>query len=61
MIERRMLLRARGLGFLGIPGGVAAQPAGRTYRIGFLGGGSASGYAALVDEVLARADQVISE
>jgi putative tryptophan/tyrosine transport system substrate-binding protein len=49
MIERRTLLRALGLGLLGIPGGAAAQPAGRTYRIGFLGGGSASGYAALVD------------
>src|SRR5262245_51158551 len=45
MIDRRALLRALGLGLLGVPFGAAAQPAGRTYRIGFLGGASAPGYA----------------
>jgi len=67
MIERRTLLRALGLGLLGIPGRAAAQPARRTYRIGFLGGASASGYAPFVDafmlapDVLGGADQVIPE
>ena len=49
MIERRALLRALGLGFLGVPFPAVAQPAGRTYRIGFLGGASAAGYAPFVN------------
>jgi putative ABC transport system substrate-binding protein len=42
-------LAALALGLLATPLGIAAQPAGRLYRIGFLGGASASGYAALVE------------
>ncbi len=49
MIGRRALVRAAGLGLLTVPLRAAGQPKGRTYRIGFVGGGSASGYAALVD------------
>ena len=49
MIDRRAVLGALGLGLVGVPFGAAAQPAGRTYRIGFLGGASAAGYAPLVD------------
>ncbi len=49
MIGRRALIRAAGLGLLAVPLRAAGQPAGRTYRIGFVGGGSAPGYAALVD------------
>jgi ABC-type uncharacterized transport system substrate-binding protein len=52
MIERRALLRALGLSLLGVPFPAVAQPAGRTYRIGFLGGASAPGYASLVDAFL---------
>ena len=37
------------MALLGVPFGAAAQPAGRTYRIGFLGGASAAGYASFVD------------
>jgi putative ABC transport system substrate-binding protein len=49
MIERRALLRTLGLGLLGASSRAAAQPAGRTYRIGFLGGASAPGYRTLVE------------
>lgn len=49
MIGRRALLRTAGLGLVAVPLGVAGQPAGRSYRIGFLGGASAPGYATLVD------------
>jgi putative ABC transport system substrate-binding protein len=49
MIGRRALIRTAGLGLLAIPLRSSGQPAGRTYRIGFVGGGSPAGYAALVD------------
>ena len=49
MIERRAFLRAAGVAFLAAPLDAAAQPARGTHRIGFLGGGSASGYATLVE------------
>jgi ABC-type uncharacterized transport system substrate-binding protein len=49
MIVRRALIRTAGLGLLAVPLRSAGQPAGRTYRIGFLGGGSPAGYAVLVD------------
>jgi ABC-type uncharacterized transport system substrate-binding protein len=49
MIGRRALIRTAGLGLLAVPLRSAGQPAGRTYRIGFLGGGSPAGYAVLVD------------
>jgi putative ABC transport system substrate-binding protein len=52
MIDRRALLRALGCGLLGVPFGAAAQPAGRTYRIGFLGGASAAGYTPLVESFI---------
>ena len=52
MIDRRALLRALGLSLLGVPLGTAAQPAGRTYRIGFLGGASAAGYEPLVESFI---------
>jgi ABC-type uncharacterized transport system substrate-binding protein len=48
-LARLAALAALALGLLATPLGIAAQPAGRLYRIGFLGGASASGYAALVE------------
>ena len=48
MIGRRALLRSGGLALLALPRHARAQGAG-TRRIGFLGGGSASGYARLVE------------
>ena len=48
MIGRRALLRAAGLGLVAVPIGAAGQPAGRSYRIGFLGGASAPGYEQLM-------------
>jgi putative tryptophan/tyrosine transport system substrate-binding protein len=47
VIERRAFLRAAGVAFLAAPLDAAAQPAGGAHRIGFLGGGSAAGYATL--------------
>ena len=49
MTGRRAFLQGIGLAALAVPVGAAAQSAGRTYRIGFLGGASLSGYAHLVD------------
>jgi putative ABC transport system substrate-binding protein len=49
MIGRRALIRIAGLGLLAVPLRSAGQPTGRTYRLGFVGGGSPAGYAALVD------------
>jgi putative ABC transport system substrate-binding protein len=48
VIGRRALLRSGGLALLATPRRVRAQAAG-TRRIGFLGGASASGYAALIE------------
>jgi putative tryptophan/tyrosine transport system substrate-binding protein len=53
VIGRRALLRAAGFGLLGVPLRASAQHGARTYRIGFLGGASASGYATLVDQFVA--------
>jgi putative ABC transport system substrate-binding protein len=52
MIDRRALVRGAGLALLATPLGAAAQPAGKTYRIGFLGGASAPGYARLVEALV---------
>jgi putative ABC transport system substrate-binding protein len=52
MIGRRALVRGLGVALLGVPFGAAAQPAGRTYRIGFLGGASAAGYVPLVESFI---------
>jgi ABC-type uncharacterized transport system substrate-binding protein len=52
MIGRRALLRGLGVALLGVPFRAAAQPAGRTYRIGFLGGASAAGYVPLVESFI---------
>ena len=49
MIERRAFLRAAGLAFLAAPLDAIAQPAGGSYRLGFLGGASETGYATLVE------------
>jgi len=51
VIERRTFLSGITLGLLVAPLAVEAQPVGKAYRIGFLGGASASGYAALVEEL----------
>jgi putative ABC transport system substrate-binding protein len=48
MTARRAFLRAAGLALLAAPHITEAQP-GPRYRIGFLGGASAAGYAALVE------------
>ena len=53
MIGRRALLRGGGLVLLATPLHARAQPAKKGHRIGFLGGASASGYAALVDALRA--------
>jgi putative tryptophan/tyrosine transport system substrate-binding protein len=52
MIGRRALLRGLGVALLGVPLRAAAQPAGRIYRIGFLGGASAPGYASLIESFI---------
>jgi putative ABC transport system substrate-binding protein len=52
MIARRALVRAAGLALIAAPLGAAAQPAGKTYRLGFLGGASASGYTRLVEALV---------
>jgi putative tryptophan/tyrosine transport system substrate-binding protein len=52
VIERRAFLRAAGVAFLAAPLDAAAQPAGGAHRIGFLGGGSAAGYATLVEALV---------
>jgi putative ABC transport system substrate-binding protein len=52
MIGRRALMRGLGVALLGVPLRAAAQPAGRTYRIGFLGGASAAGYVPLVESFI---------
>ena len=52
MIERRAFLRAAGIAVLAAHVDAAAQPAPGTHRIGFLGGGSASGYARLVEALV---------
>jgi hypothetical protein len=44
-VNRRAFLGAIASAALAGPLAAAAQAPGRTYRIGFLGGGSASGYA----------------
>jgi ABC-type uncharacterized transport system substrate-binding protein len=50
VIARRALLRAAGLlGLLAVPFDTEAQSGGKTYRIGFLGGASASGYDPLIE------------
>lgn len=46
---RRAFLATLTGGLLAAPRPTAAQPAGKTHRIGFLGGGSPSGYAAHVE------------
>jgi putative ABC transport system substrate-binding protein len=51
MIGRRTFVAA-GLALLARPHAVAAQPAGGTYRIGFLGGASAQGYTTLVEALV---------
>ncbi len=50
-MERRTFLCGLTLGPLAAPLAVEAQPVGTAYRIGFLGGASAPGYAALVEEL----------
>jgi putative ABC transport system substrate-binding protein len=52
MIERRAFLRAAGVAVLFGHVDAAAQSASGTHRIGFLGGGSASGYARFVEALL---------
>ena len=52
MIDRRAFLGAAGLGISAVALDAAAQPAPGAHRIGFLGGGSAKGYAALVDALV---------
>jgi putative tryptophan/tyrosine transport system substrate-binding protein len=49
MIGRRAFLGTVGLGILATPLDSGAQPAGKAYRFGFLGGASAAGYAILLE------------
>ena len=51
MINRRRLLAGTAAVLLAAPLAAEAQPVGTTYRIGFLGGASAPGYGALVEEL----------
>ena len=52
MTGRRAFLQALGVAAVAAPVGAGAQPAGRTYRIGFLGGASMAGYATLIEAFL---------
>jgi putative ABC transport system substrate-binding protein len=51
VIDRRRFLAGTGAVLLAAPLAAEAQPVGTTYRIGFLGGASAPGYGALVEEL----------
>ena len=48
-MDRRAFISNVTLGLLAAPLAAEAQPAGRTYRIGFLGATSPSGYASQVE------------